>query len=183
MTSSGATPPNTKTRAVTGTEARTRTNTQARALSSLPRTIASDEIGVTDRSSSVWCSRSLLIAPAVAAGARTATMSVWRNIRPRKMPRPIEADAYVDCPPNDEIELIVSSFNRSNIQAKTARSRTWIVMMMKARRPRIRPRSSLTMIAEIPEPKRRFGTRPRSESRLAIVLTPGPPRAGRRRDR
>jgi hypothetical protein len=68
-------------------------NTQASALSSLPRTMAREEIGVTASSSSVWCSRSLLIAPAVAAGASTATMRVWSIISPMKIPRPTDADA------------------------------------------------------------------------------------------
>ena len=44
-----------------------------RALSSLPRTIASDEIGVATSISRVCFSRSRLIAPAVAAGARNTT--------------------------------------------------------------------------------------------------------------
>ena len=89
-------------KAVMGIDARISTNTQARALNSLPSTIASDEIGVTARRSRVWCSRSLLIAPAVAAGASTATIRVCSVRSPRKIPRPMLAEAYVATPPNDE---------------------------------------------------------------------------------
>ena len=68
------------------------TKTQVSALRSFPTTIAIDEIGVTARRSSVCFSRSLLIVPAVEAGARTLIISVWRNIRAVKMPRPMLAD-------------------------------------------------------------------------------------------
>ena len=56
------------------------------ALNSLPMTIASDEIGVTTRSSSVCFSRSWLIEPAVEAGARKTTWRVSSISRAAKMP-------------------------------------------------------------------------------------------------
>ena len=70
--SSGPTPPNVNTSAVTGIEASSSSRIHDRAESSLPSTIASDEIGVVISRSSVCFSRSRLIAPAVEAGASTS---------------------------------------------------------------------------------------------------------------
>ena len=78
---------------MSGIEAAIRSQTYTRALSSLPSTIAIEEIGVTTSSSSVCFSRSRLIAPAVAAGARKATCSVSSISRAAKMPWPIDAPA------------------------------------------------------------------------------------------
>jgi hypothetical protein len=91
-TSSGPTPPKTNTIAVSGIDATMSRKAQARALKSLPRTIDSDEIGVVTSKSRVCFSRSRLIAPAVNAGARTSTRSVWRRSNPAKIPVPIWDD-------------------------------------------------------------------------------------------
>jgi hypothetical protein len=99
MTSSGATPPYTKTTAVSGIEAAIRSHTYTSALSSLPITIAREVMGVTIRSSSVCFSRSRLIAPAVEDGARNATCRVSSINRAAKIPWPMAAVAYEPLPP------------------------------------------------------------------------------------
>ncbi len=104
-----------------GIDASTSTNTQARALTSLASTIANDEIGVTARRSSVWRSRSPLIATDVDAGASTATISVCSMSRPTKMPRPTVAEAKDTVPqPMQLLRLNASSFIRWSIQPITA---------------------------------------------------------------
>jgi hypothetical protein len=82
-------------------------------------TIASDEMGVTTRSSRVCFSRSRLIEPAVDAGARNTTWSVSSIKRAAKMPCPIDADARPAEPPKPE--LYVRSMISSTIHAKPPR--------------------------------------------------------------
>ena len=73
--------------------------------------------------------------------------------------RPISAEA-VNAEPNPPVN--VRSMSDSTIQAKPATSSRWIVRITNARRPRIRPRSSLTPMAVTPPntsrmaPKRRW---------------------------
>ncbi len=102
--SSGPTPPNTKTTAVRGIDARIRTKTKARAEASFPTTIPRVLTGVAVSRSSVCFSRSRLIAPEVAAGARKTTSSTWRNRRTVKTAWPTDAEAYGLPPPKAACE-------------------------------------------------------------------------------
>ena len=105
---------------VRGTRLRVKIQPNAHLLARLQE--IADEIGVTARRSRVCFSRSLLIVPAVEAGARTRTMRVWRNMRATKMPRPMLAAWYVGS--KAKLFRADSSRIRPTIQAKPATSRT-----------------------------------------------------------
>ena len=129
--------------------------------------IARDEMGVVVSRSSVCFSRSRLIAPAVDAGASTSTISVSRKMSEENSVRPMsaEADMLPEKPPLIERSVMVSI-----IQAKPATTSRWIVSTTNARRPRIRPRSSFTPTAAIPEPTSRRAPRRRTGG-VATALT------------
>jgi hypothetical protein len=120
-TSSGATPPNTNTSAVSGIDAKTRMNRYVSALNSLATTIDSDEIGVVASMSSVCFSRSRLIAPAVNAGARATTSSVSSIIRALNTPRPIDAEANAALPPRPRPNCCsrISSIIHAKVASRT----------------------------------------------------------------
>ena len=134
--------------------------------------IASDEIGVVVSRSSVCFSRSRLMAPAVEAGARTSVMSVSRMISAVNIWRPISAEAENDAA---EAAVKVRSASASIIQAKPATSSRWIVRITNARRPRIRPRSSLTPTAAMPVPTSRSAPNRRRLPRHDRGVMPTPP--------